>query len=87
VYLNAPILERAKQMYGGKVGKLSDSRKADKAYFTVRTQQTDIQQGIAIANVLRNAGGEVKNLILCRQAYKSYVEVNHFVGGCSFNCL
>ena len=68
VYLNDTILERAKQMYGGKVGKLSDSQKADKAYFTVRTQQTDIQQGIAISNVLRNAKGETRNLILCRLA-------------------
>lgn len=68
VYLNDTILERAKQMYGGKVGKLSDSQKADKAYFTVRTQQTDIQQGIAIANVLRNAKGETRNMILCRLA-------------------
>jgi hypothetical protein len=68
LYLSDTILERAKQMYGGKVGKLSDSQKADKAYFTVRTQHTDIQQGIAIANVLRNAKGEVKNMILCRLA-------------------
>lgn len=68
VYLNDTILERAKQMYGGKVGKLSDSQKADKAYFTVHTQQTDIQQGIAISNVLRNAKGVVRNLILCRLA-------------------
>ena len=67
-YRNATILERAKQMYGGKVGKLSDSQKADKAYFTVRTQQTDIQQGIAISNVLRNVKGEVRNMILCRLA-------------------
>ena len=68
VYLNDTIIERAKQMYGGKVGKLSDSQKADKAYFTIRTQQTDIQKGIAISNVLRNAKGEVKNMILCRLA-------------------
>lgn len=68
MYLNDTMIERAKQMYGGKVGKLSDGQKADKAYFTVRTQQTDIQKGIAISNVLRNAKGEVKNLILCRLA-------------------
>ncbi len=32
------------------------------------TQHTDIQKGIAISNVLRNAKGDVKNLILCRLA-------------------
>lgn len=68
MYLNDTIIERAKQMYGGKVGKLSDSQKADRAYFTVRTQQTDISKGIAISNVLRNAKGDVKNMILCRLA-------------------
>lgn len=68
MYLNDIIIERAKQMYGGKVGRLSDSQKADKAYFTVRTQFTDIQKGIAISNVLRNAKGEVRNMLLCRLA-------------------
>lgn len=68
MYLNDTIIERAKQMYGGKVGRLSDSQKADKAYFTVRTQFTDIQKGIAISNVLRNAKGEVRNMLLCRLA-------------------
>ena len=68
LYLNDTIIERAKQMYGGKIGKLSDSQKADKAYFTVRTQFTDIQKGIAISNVLRNAKGEVRNMLLCRLA-------------------
>lgn len=68
LYLSDEIVERAKQMYGGKVGRLSDSQKADKAYFTVRTQFTDIQKGIAISNVLRNAKGEVRNMLLCRLA-------------------
>lgn len=68
LYLSDTILERAKQMYGGRIGKLSDSQKADRAYFTVRTQHTDIQKGIAIANVLRNAKGETRNMILCRLA-------------------
>lgn len=68
LYLNDTIIERAKQMYGGKIGKLSDSQKADKAFFTVRTQFTDIQKGIAISNVLRNAKGEVRNMLLCRLA-------------------
>lgn len=68
LYLSDEICARAVQMYGGKVGRLSDSQKADKAYFTVRTQQTDIQKGIAISNVLRNAKGETRNMILCRLA-------------------
>lgn len=68
IYLNDTIIERAKQMYGGKVGRLSDGQKADKAYFAVRTQFTDIQKGIAISNVLRNAKGEVRNMLLCRLA-------------------
>lgn len=68
LYLNDTIIERAKQMYGGKVGRLSDDQKADKAYFTVRTQFTDIQKGIAISNVLRNTRGEVRNMLLCRLA-------------------
>lgn len=73
MYLNDTIIERAKQMYGGKVGRLSDSQKADKAYFTVMTQQTDIQKGIAISNVLRNAKGEVKNMLLCKLAEDSNI--------------
>lgn len=68
LYLNDTIIERAKQMYGGKVGRLSDDQRVDKAYFTVRTQFTDIQKGIAISNVLRNAKGEVRNMLLCRLA-------------------
>lgn len=68
LYLSDEIIDRARKMYGGKIGKLSDNEKADKAYFTVRTQQTDIQKGIAIANVLRNAKGAVRNLILCKLA-------------------
>lgn len=68
LYLSDEIIERAKRMYGGKVGRLSDSQKADKAYFAVKTQHTDIQKGIAISNVLRNAKGNVKNMILCRLA-------------------
>lgn len=68
LYLSDEICERAKQMYGGKIGRLSDTQKADKAYLTIMTQHTDIQKGIAISNVLRNAKGDVKNLILCRLA-------------------
>lgn len=68
LYLSDEIIERAKQMYGGKVGRLSDGLKADRAYLTVMTQHTDIQKGIAISNVLRNAKGNVKNMILCRLA-------------------
>lgn len=73
LYLDDEIIERAVQLYGGKIGRLSDSQKADRAYFTVRTQQTDIQKGIAISNVLRNAKGEVKNKILCRLAEDSSI--------------
>ena len=68
LYLNNDIIERARQMYGGKISKLSDTQKADRAYFTVRTQPTDIGKGVAIANVLRNAKGDVRNMILCRLA-------------------
>lgn len=68
LYLSNDIVERAKQMYGGKISKLSDTQKAERAYFTVRTQPTDIGKGVAIANVLRNAKGEVRNMILCRLA-------------------
>ena len=68
LYLSDNIVERARKMYGGKISKLSDAEKADRAYFTVKTQPTDIGKGVAIANVLRNAKGDVRNLILCRLA-------------------
>lgn len=68
LYLSDDIVQRARQMYNGKIGKLSDSQKADRAYFTVKAQHTDIEKGVTIANVLRNAKGEVKNKILCRLA-------------------
>lgn len=67
-YLNDTIVERAKQMFNGRIDKLSDSQKADRAFLTVSVQQTDISKGVAIANVLRNARGETRNLILCRLA-------------------
>lgn len=68
LYLSDEIIERARRMYGGKISKLSDTQKADRAYFTVRIQPTDIGKGVAIANVLRNAKGDVRNMILCRLA-------------------
>lgn len=68
LYLNDDIVERAKKIYGGKLNKLSDSQRADKAYLTIRAQQTDIQKGIAISNALKNAKGETRNLILCKLA-------------------
>ena len=71
VYFSDDIMERTKLMYDGKLNAMSDTQKADKAYFTVRTQQTDIQKGIAISNALRNAKGEVRNLLLCRLAEDS----------------
>lgn len=68
VYFSDNVMERTKLIYDGKLNASSDSQKADKAYFTVMTQQTDIQKGIAISNVLRNAKGEVRNMLLCRLA-------------------
>lgn len=68
LYLNDNVIENAKQIYGGKVGKLSDSQKADKAYVNIKAQVTDIAKGISISNALRNARGEVKNYLLCRLA-------------------
>lgn len=68
LYLNDNVIENAKQVYGGKAGKLSDSQKADKAYINIKAQVTDIAKGISISNALRNAKEEVKNHLLCRLA-------------------
>lgn len=73
VYFSDNVMERTKLIYDGKLNASSDSQKADKAYFTVMTQQTDIQKGIAISNVLRNAKGEVKNMLLCKLAEDSNI--------------
>lgn len=73
LYLSDDVVERAKKTYGGKLNRLSDSQMADKAYLTIRAQQTDIQKGIAISNALKNAKGETRNLILCRLAEDSSI--------------
>lgn len=65
LYLSDTIIQRAKKIYNGKIGQLTDNQAAKKAFFTVKAQQTDIERGVCISNILRNSKGNIRNKILC----------------------
>lgn len=67
-YLTEPILENAKKIYGGKIRYESDETLADRAYLTILSKHGDIERGFTIQNTLKNAKGEMRNLLLCRLA-------------------
>lgn len=74
LYLSDRVIANAKAIYGGKITTASDEQIADKAYWTVRGQGTQIEKGIAISNVLRNAKGETRNLLLCKLAEDNTIQ-------------
>ncbi len=65
-YLSDRTIQSAKEMYGGKMKYESDERIAQKAYMTILSKSSDIEKGFAIENTLKNATGEVRNLLLCK---------------------
>ncbi len=67
-YLTEKILQNAKEIYGGKMRYESDETLANRAYLTILSKHGDIEKGFAIQNALKNAKGEVRNLLLCRLA-------------------
>lgn len=67
-YLTERILQNAKDIYGGKMRYESDEKLEERAYLTILSRHGDIEKGFAIQNALRNAKGEVRNLLLCRLA-------------------
>ena len=67
-YLTERILQNAKDIYGGKMRYESNEKLEERAYLTILSRHGDIEKGFAIQNALRNAKGEVRNLLLCRLA-------------------
>ncbi|MCX4304085.1 MAG: hypothetical protein OSJ66_08820 [Clostridia bacterium] len=67
-YLTEKILQNAKEIYGGKMRYESDETLANRAYLTILSKHGDIEKGFAIQNTLKNAKGEIRNLLLCRLA-------------------
>lgn len=66
VYLNHSnaVMENAMKIWYGECNVISDEELANKAFLTVRSKQTDVEKGIAMSNVLRNAKGEARNELL-----------------------
>ena len=67
-YLTERILQNAKDIYGGKMRYESDEKLEERAYLAILSKHGDVERGFAIQNALRNAKGEVRNLLLCRLA-------------------
>ena len=66
VYLNHSnaVMENAMKIWYGECNVISDEELANKAFLTVRSKQTDIEKGLALSNVLRNAKGTARNELL-----------------------
>lgn len=73
VLLSKDVLERCQQMWCGEYNSISDEDAVAKAYSTVQLKRTDVEKGLAIANVLKNAKGEKRNLLLCRLAEDTHI--------------
>lgn len=67
-YLTEKILQNAKEIYGGKMRYESDETLANRAYLTILSKHGDIEKGFTIQNTLKNAKGEIRNLLLCKLA-------------------
>ena len=68
VLLSDKVLEHCRKLWNGENNVVSDEDAVTKAYLTVYSKRTDIEKGLAIANVLKNAKGEKRNLLMCRLA-------------------
>lgn len=66
VYLNHSnaVMENAMKIWYGECNVISDEELANKAFLTVRSKQTDVEKGLALSNVLRNAKGTARNELL-----------------------
>ena len=68
VLLSDSVIENCRALWNGEYNTVSDSEAVKKAYMTVCTKHTDIEKGLAMANVLKNAKGEKRNMLLCQLA-------------------
>lgn len=66
IYLTEPVLERAYLMYEGRIAVRNDGSEADRAWSALLSKSTDIERGVFLANLLRNAKGEKREEILAK---------------------
>lgn len=62
------VMNRFEEIWNGKYNVTSDADAVNKAFFTVYSKHSDVEKGLALANVLRNAKGERRNQLLCKFA-------------------
>lgn len=73
ILLTKTVLDRARELWNGENNVTSDDDAVSKAYLTVYSKRTDIEKGLAIGNILKNAKGERRNLLLCKLAEDSSI--------------
>lgn len=66
--LSEDVVQRACELYGGSSPATNPEQVASKALLAIASANGSIEKGIAIANVLKNASEETRNLILCAVA-------------------
>lgn len=67
VAVSSEVMQRANLLYSGKINELSNDEIVSKSLLNLKSQRTEMEQGIALGNVLRNAKNkeDVKNKLLC----------------------
>lgn len=63
--LSEGVIQRACALYGGSSPATNPEQVASKALLAIASANGSIEKGIAIANVLKNASEETRNIILC----------------------
>ena len=63
--LSEDVVQRACELYGGSSPATNPEQVASKALLSIKSAHGSIEKGIAIANVLKNASEETRNIILC----------------------
>ena len=63
--LSEDVIQRACALYGGSSPATNPEQVASKALLAIASANGSIEKGIAIANVLKNASEETRNIILC----------------------
>lgn len=67
-YFSTGVMERAVDLYNGKKTNTELKSAADRAYLNVKSKDTQLEKGLAIANVLKNAKAGIRDRILCKIA-------------------
>lgn len=73
ILLSKSVLNRCRELWNGENNFIDAEEAVSKAYLTVYSKRTDIEKGLAIGNILKNAKGERRNLLLCKFAEDSSI--------------